>query len=363
MTIHRARDLVGDRYQVVSFVGQGGMQEVYEADDLLLSRKVALKTPKTSSATKRFRRSAQTSAKINHANVAKTLDYINSDTQPYLIEEIVYGCDLGEFLRDYVARLDPYACAQVFHHLAKGLAASHHADVVHRDIKPSNIMVVGGREFLDVKITDFGIAKMAQAELGEAVNGGGEALTQSATALGALPYMAPEMIESFSSADKPADIWSLGALAFELLIGSKPFGSGYRAVPLIQAAVIPPIPPALLVNVQFSGLVTDIYNIIIICLSRNPSSRPTADQLVTLCEALCYSISAREFGTIQRFNYPDDGFLASDSGGSVHFHQRSVPAGRVDVGDRVWFSRHLGEPRDRAFPLVPANAASVRRDA
>jgi serine/threonine protein kinase len=224
LSIHDAGDLVGDRYEIGIFVGEGGMQEVYSAYDQLLFRNVALKTPKTSSATKRFKRSAETSAKINHHNVAKTLDYLEDDGRYYLIEELIDGCDLGVFLREYVPRLDPYACARVMHHLAKGLAASHHAGVIHRDLKPTNIMVVGGADFVELKITDFGIAKMAEAEMENAVAGGDEeALTQSATALGALPYMAPEFIESFKHAGKPADVWSLGALMFELLTGSKPF--------------------------------------------------------------------------------------------------------------------------------------------
>ena len=82
----------------------------------------------------------------------------------------------------------------VFHHLAKGLAASHHADVMHRDLKPNNVMIAGGEYFRGVKITDFGIAKMAEEEIGEAVEGGQESLSASRTALGAIPYMAPEII-------------------------------------------------------------------------------------------------------------------------------------------------------------------------
>jgi eukaryotic-like serine/threonine-protein kinase len=129
----------------------------------------------------------------------------------------------------------------VFHHLAKGLAASHHATVVHRDLKPSNIMVVDGELFNEVKITDFGIAKMAEEEL-IAVEGGESSLTASNTAIGALPYMAPEMIKSIRKAGAPADVWSLGAMVFELLSGQKPFGVGYRAVPAIMEAKVPPLP-------------------------------------------------------------------------------------------------------------------------
>jgi serine/threonine protein kinase len=352
LTLHQTGEVISSRYRIESFIGQGGMQEVYAAQDLILGRRVALKTPKTSSAHKRFERSAQTSARINHANVAKTLDYIPSDNQAYLVEEVVDGCDLNIFIRKYIPRLDPYATAQILHRLAKGLAASHHAGVIHRDIKPSNIMVVGGPAFTDVKITDFGIAKMAEAELDQAVNGGEEALTQSATALGALPYMAPEMIESFTNASKPADVWSLGALTFELLAGVKPFGQGYRAVPLIQAAVMPGLPEDARPNAQFAALTTELYEVIRQCLMRDPAARPDADGLVRLCEALCYSEDTREYGTVARSHRQDAGFIDAESGMSIFFHQNSVPSGRVDVGQRVWFARHHGEPAPRAFPVV-----------
>jgi serine/threonine-protein kinase len=355
LTIHNAGDLIGGRYQIARYIAEGGMQEVYEANDLLLSRSVALKTPKTPSASKRFQRSAETSARVNHANVAKTLDYIEENSRFYLVEELISGCDLREFLRDSVARLDPYMCAHVLHHLAKGLAASHHAGVVHRDLKPSNIMVVGGQAFEGVKITDFGIAKMAEVEL-EVVGGGdGEALTQSATALGALPYMAPEMIDSFKDASRPADVWSLGAMAFEMLTGNRPFGSGYGAVPLIQAAQVPSLPPGLISKLQFASLATDIYNIIVRCMVKDHTVRPTADDIVRLCEALCYSTAPREFGTVGRMLYNNtSGFIGRSSEPDVFFHQDCVPEGVVASGQRVWFSRHPGEPRERALPVVPA---------
>lgn len=357
--LHEAGQVISSRYRIESFIGQGGMQEVYAAHDLILGRRVALKTPKTTSAHKRFERSAQTAAKINHANVAKTLDYIPSNSQAYLVEEVVEGCDLSIFTRRHIPRLDPYATAQVLHRLAKGLAASHHAGVIHRDIKPSNIMVVGGAAFTDVKITDFGIAKMAEAELDQAVNGGEEALTQSATALGALPYMAPEMIEAFTNAAKPADVWSLGALTFELLAGVKPFGQGYRAVPLIQAAVMPALPTDAQPKRQFAALTTELYEVIRRCLMRDPAARPDADGLVRLCEALCYSEDAREYGTVARFHRQDAGFIDADDGTSIFFHQDSVPSGRVDLGQRVWFARHVGAPAPRGFPLVKAHELPI----
>ena len=222
-------NLVGGRYEIMQRVGEGGMQTVYEAKDRLLLRTVALKVPKNTSAKKRFKRSAVVSARVNHANVAKTLDYVEEGERSFLIEEFIDGMDLSRVLKEKMLRLDPLMAARVFHRLAKGLAASHHAGVIHRDLKPSNIMAVGSERLEEIKITDFGIAKMAEEELAEAIEGGNESITASQTGIGALPYMAPEMIELMRDAGKPADIWSLGALTFELLVGEKPFGAGLRA--------------------------------------------------------------------------------------------------------------------------------------
>jgi serine/threonine protein kinase len=355
--LHKKGDLIGDRYAIESDIGQGGMQEVYRARDKLLGREVALKVPKSSSAEKRFKRSAVLSGKVNHANVAKTLDYLEENKRFYLVEEMIEGCDLAQLLADYVPRVDPYVAARALHHLAKGVAASHHVDVVHRDLKPSNVMVVGGPSVASFKITDFGIAKMAEKEIGDAVEGGSAGLTASQTALGALPYMAPEMIEDLKQAGKPADIWALGAMTLELLTGTRPFGQGYKAVPAIMSAKLPDLPKNLVSNPQYSPLANEIYLIVQECMKKTPEDRLTADEVVEACEALCYNVSTREFGTIHSFNFKKYGFVRSEdpSKSDVFYHIDSVyGANTVTVGQRVWFSRYPGAPRDRAFPVVPA---------
>jgi serine/threonine protein kinase len=351
--IHAVGDIVSERYEILDFIGQGGMQEVYLANDLLLSRTVALKVPKNISAAKRFKRSAVVSARINHANVAKTLDYLEDNDQSYLIEEYIDGEDISKILQLHVPILDPLLVGRILHHLAKGVAASHHADVVHRDLKPSNIMAVGGEVISEVKITDFGIAKMAEEELADAVEGGESSLTASSTAIGALPYMAPEMIDSIRDAGKPADIWSLGALTFELMSGQKPFGAGYKAVPAIMAARVPSLPSVITNRAQFKPIGEELYGLIQACLQREPTDRLSADNLVIKCEKLCYPNTARELGVVRRFDNPRWGFIAADCGGDVFFHVESVfGTSQLQIGDRVLFARHKGGGSDRAFPVL-----------
>jgi serine/threonine-protein kinase len=350
--IHAAGDIVSGRYKILSYVSAGGMQEVYLAADELLGRRVALKTPKNESAAKRFQRSAIVSARVNHANIAKTLDYFEFGGRAYLVEEFILGNDLGWLLKERYPVLDPLMAGFVLHRLAKGLAASHHAGVVHRDLKPSNVMAVGGEKLSDVKITDFGIAKMAEEEMIEAVEGGDDSITASQTVIGAIPYMAPEAINAIKDAGTASDVWSLGAMAFELISGKKPFGFGLKAIPAILKGEVPSLPGNLSAQ-QFKPSGDAIYQVIKQCLQLDPKARLTADQLVVECESLCYPSVIREFGTIKRMQNSYFGFIQAETGGDLFFHVDSLfGSRRVAVGDRIWCGRFPGGGADRAFPVL-----------
>ncbi|UEM23094.1 protein kinase [Skermanella mucosa] len=352
IAIHKTGDIVADRYEVISYVGEGGMQQVFRAKDLSLKRIVAVKTPKNNTAQKRFKRSAIVSARINHPNVAKTLDYLSFQDRDYLVEEFIDGRDLKIVLTNEIPLLDPYLSARVLHYLSKGLAASHHVDVVHRDLKPSNIMVVGGHGLSQVKITDFGIAKLAEDELAEAKEGGDASITGSQTMVGALPYMSPEMIESPRDAGKPADVWALGAMMYELMSGKKPFGSSLKAIHAIIEAKPPAIPPEISANSQMSLLGKELFSIVSSCLQKDEASRPTADSLVSQCEQLCYSMESREIGVLRVMQRPTYGFIQDASGHDVFFHVASVYGRQPAVGEKVSFARFPGGEADRAHPVI-----------
>lgn len=351
-----AGDVIGGRYQIERYIDEGGMQFVYAAKDLLSGRIVALKTPKNKSATKRFRRSAVVAAKVNHPNVAKTLDYVKEDNSRYLIEELIIGSDLAKALLRKTTFLDPYLAAKVFHHMAKGLAAAHHAGVIHRDLKPTNVMVVGGYSLRELKITDFGIAKMAADELAEAAEGGDQTLTTSQTAVGALPYMAPEAIDTPKEVTQAADVWSLGAMIFHMLTGQQPFGAGLRAVQKILAAEPPDVPEFVLRNPQFAPLARELLDMALACLQKDPTRRPSADDLVHQCGLQCYTVAPRIEGVVKRVDYNSYGFLSSELG-DVFFHMNSVfgPPPNLANGDSVIFSAYPGGGSPRAYPVLKLN--------
>lgn len=340
-----------DRYTVERMIGRGGMQEVYEAYDDTLRRRVALKVPQDARVARKFRESAVISAKVNHPSIAKTLDYFEESGSFYLIEELIEGLNLREVMQQF-DRMDPHTSAYLLHNLARGLVASHRAGVVHRDLKPSNIMVVNGLSFNGLKITDFGIAKMAEAEVNDAVAGGTETTRSSKTVMNALAYLAPEVIDAPKTASKTADVWAVAAIAWEALTGAPPFGTGFQAMKAVFQNKRPILPSAVSDHVQFGGLAKTVHELIMKCLEPDPAKRLTAEQLSKECDLLCYQLPRRETGHIETYRTNQWGFIRSDSGSSVFFHIKNV-IGAAPKGARVWFTAFPGSPSPRAIPVVP----------
>ncbi|WP_077001034.1 serine/threonine-protein kinase [Variovorax sp. KK3] len=352
-------DLVGDRYEIVRYIDAGSMQFVYEAKDVLTDRRVALKTPKNTSASKRFKRSAIVAAQVNHPNVAKTLDYLRVGDDRYLIEELIEGRDLSKALLQETRFVDPYLAAKILHHLAKGVAAAHHAGVIHRDLKPSNIMVMGGYSLHEIKVTDFGIAKLAGEVMDEAIAGGTASMFQSATVMGALPYMAPEAIDTPAEVGRAADVWSLGAMMYHMLTGQTPYGEGLRSVRAILAAEPPAQPAFLTANPQFAPLASEVMDLALSCMQRDPSDRPSADHLVASCGNLCYTPGERTVGTVKTiYDHGRFGWLSIGRAKDVFFHVESVYGPEaVKENDRVLLASYDGGGGDRAHPVMKLGPA------
>lgn len=349
-------DLVASRYRIIAHVGRGGMQDVYSARDLLLETDVALKTPQAGQAARRFKQSAILAARVNHYNVAKTLDYVEENASVYLIEEFVQGETLEEKMTRY-GLLDPYLGALVLHHLSKGIAASHHAGVIHRDLKPSNVMTEAGVNIRKLKITDFGIATLTDELMEEAAQDGNLTLSTSGTIKGALPYMAPEMMfrQPGDHPGPPTDIWSLGAMMFRLLTGDYPFGVFLQAAVNVQNRTRKAWPAFMTSKAQFRPLARELQAIVEACLSYDPNDRPTADRLVEMCGQLCYSTAERLDGTVTGLIQNGySGFLTTSSG-SLFFSMDSVYGPkRPDQADnkKVSVAHYPGSPNARAHPVI-----------
>jgi serine/threonine protein kinase, bacterial len=350
--------LLSNRYHVVERIGCGGMQEVFLATDTLIGSSVALKTPLPGQASNGFAKSAKISARVNSHHIAKTLDYFEEEGKPYLVEEYIDGDDLDQRL-GRLGVFEPHLAAKVFHHLAKGVAVSHHAGVIHRDLKPSNILVGKDINLDNLKITDFGIAALAEEVFEQAAQGGGD-LTRSTsgTIRGALPYMAPEMMFRSDALrpDKPADIWSLGAMMFKLLTGQVPFGVYLEAAVNVKNQQRKEWPDFMTRKSQYKKVAIDIKDVVDKCLDYDPENRPTADELTEKIGSICYINQDRMTGRINNMIQNGfSGFITAEDGASVFFSKESVygpKSASAKAGDEVVFSCFPGSPKPRAHPVM-----------
>ncbi len=226
------------RYEVVSELGQGAMGVVYKAKDPLIDREVAIKTINLSLALDekeeyegRFYQEAKAAGRLNHPNIVTIYDVGKSGDVAYIAMEFLQGRELRDIMND-VGLLPVDQVLDVATQVAQGLAYAHEHDIVHRDVKPSNIMVVRDGY---VKITDFGIARMASSAV----------RTQTGMVLGSPKYMSPEQVVG-KTIDQRSDIFSLGVMLYEMLTGKPPFnGENVNAI-MYQTLNAVPAPPSTL---------------------------------------------------------------------------------------------------------------------
>jgi eukaryotic-like serine/threonine-protein kinase len=219
---------IDGRYRLDRLIGRGGMGAVFEASDLRLGRRVAVKILGghlfgDSRALRRFEREAQAAARLNHPHIIAVYDYGALETEgAYLVMELVEGETLGALLKR-VGKLDPKQTAELFDQVLEGVAAAHAAGVVHRDLKPDNLLLTHLREgATQVKILDFGLAKLAHPERSEA-SWISESVTMPGTVMGTFGYMSPEQLMG-ETADERSDIFAVGVMMSEALTGQPPFG-------------------------------------------------------------------------------------------------------------------------------------------
>lgn len=262
--------LLGERYRLVRQIAVGGMGEVWEGYDDALARPVAVKVLRSEFAgdrgfLERFRTEARNSASLSHPNIAQLFDYGEQEGSGFLVMELVVGEPLSDLLeREPV--LPTRRLLPILAQTARALHAAHLAGVVHRDVKPGNILLGrGGR----VKITDFGVS-LARNQV---------TMTATGMVMGTAQYLSPEQ-----AVGKPAtplsDLYSLGIIAYEALVGHRPF-TGPTAVDIAVAHVNNPVPPLpASVDKQLAALVIRL-------LSKEPSARPASgEELAQLLDKL-----------------------------------------------------------------------------
>jgi serine/threonine protein kinase/Tfp pilus assembly protein PilF len=203
-------------YKITEKLGEGGMGEVYLAEDTDLKRKVAIKfLPKHltgSENIQRFKREAQATAALNHPNIITIHEIAEHDDQIFIVMEHVEGKSLRDIINEQ--KLNTDKVIDIITQISEGLIEAHKANIVHRDIKPENILIDSrGR----VKILDFGLAKLK----------GVSKLTKELSTLGTIHYMSPEQVQG-KEVDHRSDIWSLGVVFYEMLTAMVPFTGDYE---------------------------------------------------------------------------------------------------------------------------------------
>jgi TonB family protein len=233
------------RYQVAESVGFGAMGAVYKAFDPLIKRTLAIKTirldiprqsPQYKSFIERFYHEARISGTLSHPNIVTLFDIGEENGLPYLAMEFVDGETISAII-EKGTRFKPEKVISLVSQVASAIDYAHSKGVIHRDIKPSNLILADGER---VKVTDFGIAKLIDAEM-----------TQSGTLLGTPSYMSPEQAMG-DKLDGRSDIFSLGVCAFEMLAGEQPFPGNNVTSILYKLVHVEPIQPA---NLEMNGLV------------------------------------------------------------------------------------------------------------
>lgn len=211
--------VLGETYQIVRLVGEGGMGRVYEAKHLRLTeRRFAVKVlnaefARDADVVLRFQREAQSSSAIGHPNVLDVFDvHKTPEGVPYLVGEYLAGEELGEHLKK-VGRLDVSMAAGITRQICRALNAAHALGIVHRDMKPENVFLIPRDGLPHVKVLDFGISKAAH---------GNTQLTRTGMIMGTPSYMAPEQARG-DKVDHRADVYAVGALLYSLLTGQRPF--------------------------------------------------------------------------------------------------------------------------------------------
>ena len=256
------------RYKIESVLGKGGMSVVYRATDPKLQRTVAVKVmhdylSQNQDAKIRFHREALAVAQLQHPNIIKVLDYAGEETDKlFIVMELVDGYALSAVTANQGKFSPPEFALLIARPIADALHHAHQAGIIHRDLKPENILIGHNGS---IKLTDFGIARMVDKQT----------MTMTGTLLGSPAFMAPEYI-SGEPTDHRADIFSFGAMLYQLTTGVLPF-RGDSPAALLHAISKGACEPAAKLN---HTIHPNIARIIRRCMAHNPDERyPTADAL------------------------------------------------------------------------------------
>ncbi|MBC6350345.1 Stk1 family PASTA domain-containing Ser/Thr kinase [Lactobacillus melliventris] len=251
--------LLGDRYRIIDTLGEGGMANVYLAEDIILQRKVAVKIlrldlQKEPQTLARFQREALATSELSHPNIVMVLDVGTDHGLPYMVMEYVDGPDLKEYIRAN-SPLNLGNIIKIMDQILSAMSLAHKHNVIHRDLKPQNILM---DKHGNIKIADFGIAVALNQN----------SVTQTNSAIGSVHYMSPEQTRG-GLVTKQSDIYSLGIILYELITGNVPF-NGDSAVSIALKHAQEPIPS---IRKQDPNIPQPLENVVLKATAKDPRDR------------------------------------------------------------------------------------------
>ncbi len=352
---------IDGRYRIVELIGEGGMGKVYLAEHVEIGKRVALKVLHPSYSrmpdlVERFRREARAASKIGHPNIVDVTDSgATDDGSVYFVMEYLEGVELGSVIEREGA-LDVARALRITGQICRALSAAHREGIIHRDLKPENIfLITRGGEADFVKVLDFGIAKTTEAEAARE-----RRLTSPGMAMGTPEYMAPEQAAG-RPADARTDIYSLGAIMYEMVTGLPPYsGDNFMEILTKKATIDPPVP----ITVR-TDLPLPVSQLVAAAMSRSPDARPQS--MDALEYELNKCLAGRGVAVAQILGMTTDANVVASLNSGLSMRnlddgivRGSTPSGRAGTHSglsEVWETR---SGVSRSMP--PSSSGPIRRD-